>query len=382
MEVCNVCIDQEGVVCCADCGWISCADCTETYLLGSHRPYNHCMKCCKRWILQDYCLSDDFKKGSLFMWRRELFYRRELRYIREMIKKKNNNHSISNSFFRHGCPKENCVGYIEETTQQCIACESKVCHDCHVLFSEEDHACRKEDVENWKTICKNTRPCPQCSVPIQRSSGCYQMWCIHCHYAFDFTTGRELSHHSSFHNPHFIEYLKQQTRESLHDRSSLIRSIRSSLVEDDIFYSFMSHKEKSRWLRFMNLLYMIRNRCDFQWFCDPLMDNDDGQWTLDAREQYLGGHISIDRFKDRVYEKMMEIGNRWEMSCFWNRVVCKGEQLLLDMLKHNLHGHHRRKKHMEMHVREVENVLLKNNIGCFLDFSIVFFSKEDNHHEA
>ena len=108
-------------------------------------------------------------------------------------------------------------------------CEIKVCSKCHVIKEDPrlagaheetkgggedgnedgevgggDHVCKKEDLETAQLLAKNTKPCPKCSMGIFKISGCSQMYCISCHTAFCWNTGKIIN--KNIHNPHYFEY--------------------------------------------------------------------------------------------------------------------------------------------------------------------------------
>jgi len=55
------------------------------------------------------------------------------------------------------------------------------CHQEFVLPAESSHL---EDDETSRWLKANTRPCPSCSVPINKLSGCNHMTCTHCNARF------------------------------------------------------------------------------------------------------------------------------------------------------------------------------------------------------
>jgi hypothetical protein len=54
---------------------------------------------------------------------------------------------------------------------------------------------------------KDTKQCPTCSVPIHRIEGCSQMYCIKCHTAFDWNTGK--IDKGYIHNPEYFRYQRE-----------------------------------------------------------------------------------------------------------------------------------------------------------------------------
>ena len=101
------------------------------------------------------------------------------------------------------CPMDNCKGYVNDQFQ-CMLCDEKICSSC----GEKDHHGKKCDTEimkNFKAIQHESKPCPQCKVPIFQSSGCSQMWCVMCQTPFDWHSGKRID--GVIHNPHYYEWL-------------------------------------------------------------------------------------------------------------------------------------------------------------------------------
>lgn len=76
---------------------------------------------------------------------------------------------------------------------------------------DDEHVCNEEDIKSFKSILKVTKPCPKCGVRIQKSEGCSQMFCTHCHTGFDWVTGNIIT--ANFHNPHRTEWINQLRKE-------------------------------------------------------------------------------------------------------------------------------------------------------------------------
>lgn len=68
-----------------------------------------------------------------------------------------------------------------------------------------EHVCKADNVASMQLLARDTRPCPSCSVPIHKLSGCDQMWCPECKTAFSWRTGRIETR--VIHNPHYFEYM-------------------------------------------------------------------------------------------------------------------------------------------------------------------------------
>lgn len=108
------------------------------------------------------------------------------------------------------CPKEGCLGY-SKRGQACALCETVVCKDCNASVANPEalksHECNPDDRASWALIKEDSKPCPKCGTPIQKVSGCNQMWCTvsGCNTAFDWATGHVIN--GRIHNPHYHEWL-------------------------------------------------------------------------------------------------------------------------------------------------------------------------------
>ena len=104
----------------------------------------------------------------------------------------------------HGfCPTDNCKGMLDENFT-CQLCDVLVCHDCGELLTK-DHKCLEENKKSFQSVQKDSKPCPQCGVPIFQSSGCDQMWCVLCYTPFSWSSGKRIK--GVIHNPHYYEWL-------------------------------------------------------------------------------------------------------------------------------------------------------------------------------
>jgi hypothetical protein len=129
--------------------------------------------------------------------------------------------------FIRSCVNESCNGFLNEDWF-CTLCNHSTCKECNCLIKKgsplegsvsttvlplegsvsttlEQHTCNPDDVASAKLINTDTKPCPTCKTGIYRISGCNQMWCIQCHTAFDWTTGKIETY---IHNPHYYEWMR------------------------------------------------------------------------------------------------------------------------------------------------------------------------------
>ena len=104
--------------------------------------------------------------------------------------------------FVRKCPTEVCKGFMNEDWF-CGLCDRHFCEHCNEQLGE-GHTCDPDAVKTMELLKKDTKPCPKCGTMIQKLSGCAQMWCPHCHTAFDWRTGHIET--GRIHNPHYMEF--------------------------------------------------------------------------------------------------------------------------------------------------------------------------------
>ena len=112
------------------------------------------------------------------------------------------------------CPVDSCKGRIWKSKDtdivSCTICHARICWTCQEYMGETvEHVCDNLKVQSIQRLREASIPCPRCLIPIQKSEGCDQMFCVQCHYSFDFRTGCNIQR-SQLENPHYDEYLNQQ----------------------------------------------------------------------------------------------------------------------------------------------------------------------------
>ena len=117
------------------------------------------------------------------------------------------NKTVSGNYIL-SCLQEGCLGKLDDNGW-CALCQHRFCLDCR-KEKEDGHTCQEEDVQTIRELQKTTRPCPKCSVPISKTEGCDQMWCVRCHTTFSWKTGAISQ--GVVHNPHFYQQRQQAMR--------------------------------------------------------------------------------------------------------------------------------------------------------------------------
>lgn len=107
--------------------------------------------------------------------------------------------------FMKKCASETCNGFLT-SNYKCRLCEKTTCLHCGVIWESADHQCLQANIDTVNLLKSDTKNCPKCAVPIFRSSGCPQMFCVRCHTAFDWTSLKIIN--GPIHNPHYFEIMQ------------------------------------------------------------------------------------------------------------------------------------------------------------------------------
>jgi hypothetical protein len=263
---CAICTEsfsktKRKAVSCGLCDHVACMTCTKTYLLQSvHQP--HCMSCRKEWTAEflNQTLPESFLKKEYRAMRETILFEEEKTFLPDLqdeaerkltimdIEKKmevcvaekwrneakedqlvsvqrenarkldselvkyqeqcaklfHGNSTKERKTFIMPCPMEACRGFLG-TNYVCGLCTTSICKDCHRTKTEE-HVCNPDEVATITELKQHTKPCPKCRIPIYKTEGCDQMFCIQCHTAFSWRTGQIES--GVIHNPHYFEALR------------------------------------------------------------------------------------------------------------------------------------------------------------------------------
>ena len=108
------------------------------------------------------------------------------------------------------CPKNDCRGFLT-SAWKCGICNDYFCADCHKQKAErydESHVCDVDEKATVAMLKKNTKPCPKCGMPIDRYTGCTQVWTPCCKIGFYWDT-MKLVVNERIHSPEYYDYLRR-----------------------------------------------------------------------------------------------------------------------------------------------------------------------------
>ena len=196
------------------------------------------------------------------------------------------------------CPSEECKGFIDENWY-CGMCQNTFCEKCNELI-EDGHVCNPDSVKTMKLLKRDTKPCPKCGTMIHKIDGCAQMWCIDCHTAFSWDTGRIET--GRIHNPHYMEFKNKHF---------------TSREHGDIPCGGVPGFDELRYNQFMTHIRKIISQYnrDMYYRYDEIYDNE----NIWLRVSYMLNDIDECQFKkelqrrDKLREKNRDIRNIYQM---------------------------------------------------------------------
>lgn len=327
---------------CSFCEFETCLACAKKYLVESMEDA-HCMNCKREWtremlidLFPKSFVMTDYKKHreSILVEReksllpatqpyveREIKMERldekfndkwkqfrqvqiELSEIRDEIYKMKYK-TIEKKNFVKKCPLEGCQGFLSPQWK-CGLCETYVCPDCHEIKGDRRdaaHECKQENIESARMIEKDCRPCPKCATMIHKIDGCQQIWCVVCHTAFDYRTGRI---ETKIHNPHYFEWQRNQNR-------GLERNPMDIQCGREIDANFMNNMRKRIYDSFLDESSADKFAKIFVEICRcaihirmvelPRVAVDRVQDNLDLRIQFMRGKLPEEEWKKQLQQR-------------------------------------------------------------------------------
>jgi len=190
------------------------------------------------------------------------------------------------------CPSD-CRGFISNN-YICGTCNCLVCKKCRVQIKEDlEHICNEDDIKSSSLVSSLTKPCPKCMTPILKSGGCDQMFCVLCHTAFSWTTGKIEA--GVIHNPHYYEYLSTLTTPMVDIEVLACGDIPDAMTYIKRITTVTNSQIFIRKLTDLHLIARhIRHTIVPSWQINKVKDN------IDIRVQYLLGEIDETTWESKL----------------------------------------------------------------------------------
>ena len=325
---CPVCDDvkiDKKYVECFKCSYKTCRICVQTYLLGQSQFTPKCMSCNVPWGL-DFIYNNteskffdkdyrEYRANILFKREEDFFPQTQLLIASEKKKEiiKNEISEITKQIyllqekrkkliatysdglnlqeneikFSGHCPSSDCKGSLSQD-MICVLCETKACKKCKQ--TEHTGDCDKNIIETIKMLQKDTKPCPKCTSLIYKTDGCDQMFCVMCHTAFSWNTGKIET--GRLHNPHYYEWLRKNNRNAREVGDVLCGG---PVYVEDIFDLIREEK----YLKYVSNAHMISSH--IRGVILPSLNTVYNQDTYsDVRKKYLENKIVKSQYLDMI----------------------------------------------------------------------------------
>ena len=117
-------------------------------------------------------------------------------------------HDLPDTAFVHRCADSDCNGFVS-SAWKCATCDKHTCAHCRELKAAHDdplHVCNPDTVASVALLKADTKPCPNCKVPVHKTDGCDQMFCTLCKRLWSWNTGR---FETRGHNPHYLQWMRE-----------------------------------------------------------------------------------------------------------------------------------------------------------------------------
>lgn len=191
---CFICEDTANIKECEFCNFKFCKDCfmknveiSESLLCMNYE--------CRKQIGRNIIMRNFDKNWIKEKWEKVLkkyYVKIEKTYL--AAAQNNNNNK---------CYVDNCKGFLD-IYHRCMICKKYSCKHC-LLPLDKNHKCNEDDIKTLGLLKNDSKNCPVCGVIIHKIDGCDQMWCVLCHCAFSWETGKI---ETVIHNPHYLDWLR------------------------------------------------------------------------------------------------------------------------------------------------------------------------------
>jgi hypothetical protein len=220
---------------------------------------------------------------------------------------------------------------INNQNYECSLCEIVVCTLCREeKIPDEKHKCNKNSVKTVRLLKKDCKPCPKCGSQIYKIEGCVQMWCTQCKTAFNWETLELIK--SSFHNPHYIEWLKNNRKGNAEDDEEINNLDPNNCENHNHWRNHGLIRDCLKKLSFSDA--NIDNIFPYISLCNHIIDIEypfllnSSSVNESLRKEYLLNQISKKKFIDEIYQKEIDAMLKHEIYLLFDTFVSVCKDLL------------------------------------------------------
>jgi len=214
--------------------------------------------------------------------------------------------------FIHRCADSDCNGFVS-SAWKCGTCDKHTCAHCRELKAQRDdplHVCNPDTVASVALLKNDTKPCPNCKVPVHKTEGCDQMFCTQCKRLWSWNTGR---FETRGHNPHYLQWMRDN------HPGGMPRDPNDVLCGREIDHHFLTqlnHLISHTLNHYNSNLHLHQNTYSSTHFHDvykffgsiphlrfhdlPRFNVDRTEINLRARKAFVSNSMSLHRFKQTI----------------------------------------------------------------------------------
>jgi hypothetical protein len=211
--------------------------------------------------------------------------------------------------FIHRCAHYNCNGFVS-SAWKCATCDKHTCAHCREPKNAHDdpaHVCNPDSVASVALLKNDTKPCPNCKVPVHKTEGCDQMFCTQCKRLWSWNTGR---FETRGHNPHFLQWMRDN------HPTGMPRDPNDVLCGREIDHHFLSqlnilvthtllhtppHQHETLSHLLHNVYNFIGSIPHLRFHDLPRFNVDRTEINLHARKAFVSNAITLTRFKQTTH---------------------------------------------------------------------------------
>jgi hypothetical protein len=211
--------------------------------------------------------------------------------------------------FIHRCADSACNGFVS-SAWKCATCDKHTCAHCRELKDAHDdpaHVCNPDSVASVALLKHDTKPCPNCKVPVHKTEGCDQMFCTQCKRLWSWNTGR---FETRGHNPHFLQWMRDN------HPAGMPRDPNDVQCGREIDHHFLSqlnilvthtllhtppHQHETLSNQLHNVYNFIGSILHLRLHDLPRFTVDRTEINLHARKAFVSNSITLSRFKQTTH---------------------------------------------------------------------------------
>ena len=219
-------------------------------------------------------------------------------------------HADATDQFIHRCAHSECNGFVSHAWK-CATCENYTCPHCREPKLARDdllHVCNPDSLASVALLKADTKPCPNCKIPVHKTEGCDQMFCTQCKRLWSWNTGK---FETRGHNPHYLQWMREN------HPGGMPRQHGDVLCGRDIDPRFLVQlhrnmaavkldlRSRSLWndaisKDFGAIFMMLASITHLRFHDLPLFQTDRIAINLHARKAFVANSLTIAKFKQTI----------------------------------------------------------------------------------